>query len=320
MRIIDKKPMETPENVFYGVDVNNKVAVEKEFLRLKRKHRNVTIVTIIVLMVLGVILFDFVRVNYFDAKPIFAVEKKVEKGTLFTGLGYNVLYCNNGERYLGSVLYKTCEETNMKEFSNLVYEKAVNYGVNKKIIDKSQLEEFNIVSLTFDENNDKGGSDYLANISYECKNGKDTCFKAKKEFFDTKNVNVYIRIDKYNEVYDIAPFKTTGAYYDSLVQQYTESAKTYLTNNEKIDAENLKSFKISLTENYGKYKFRNNVYADSYLVEINYTCLDNDNTCVKPFDKKDYEGDYSNLVFYASMFVDEQENVKLIGPREYLDL
>ena len=32
---IDKKPVETPENNFYGVDVNNKEAVEKEFERLK---------------------------------------------------------------------------------------------------------------------------------------------------------------------------------------------------------------------------------------------------------------------------------------------
>lgn len=320
MKIIDKKPMETPENVFYGVDVNNKAAVEKEFLRLKKKHRNVTIVVIIVLMVLGVILFDFFRVNYFDAKPIFAIEKKVEKGTLFTGLGYNVLYCSNGEKSLGSVLYKTCEEPDMIEYSNLIYEKVVDYAVGKKIIDKSQLKEFNIINLTLDESNDQGGSDYLANISYECKNDKTTCFNVKKEFFDTQNVNVYIRINKYNEVYDIITFKTTGAYYDMLVEQYTESAKNYLIENGKLDVENLRSFKIKLTENHGMYKFRNVTYAESYLVEVNYMCVDNGNTCVSAVDKKDYEGDYSNLVFYATMFVDEEGVVKLIGPREYLDL
>ena len=56
------------------------------------------------------------------------------------------------------------------------------------------------------------------------------------------------------------------------------------------------------------------------MVEINYMCLDNGNECVHAVDKKDYEGDYSNLIFFASMFVDENGDVKLIGPREYLDL
>ena len=59
MKIIDKKPMETPENVFYGIDVNNKVAVEKEFYRLKKQHRNVTIVVIVALLILGIFVFDF---------------------------------------------------------------------------------------------------------------------------------------------------------------------------------------------------------------------------------------------------------------------
>ena len=320
MKIIDKKPMETPENVFYGIDVNNKVAVEKEFYRLKKQHRNVTIVVIVALLILGIFVFDFFRVNYFDAKPILAIEKKVKKGTLFTGLGYNVLYCKNGERYVGSVLYKTCEEPDMIEFSNLIYEKVVDYAVDKKILDKSNLKEFNFVTLTFDENNDKGGSDYLVNITYQCKNDSVTCFKTKKEFFSTENVNLYIRINKYNEVYDIIPFKTTGAYYKSLVESFTESAKLYLIENEKLDEVNLRSFKIKLTENYGKMKFRGTVYADSYLIEINYMCVDNGNECVKAVDKKDYEGDYSNLVFYASMFIDEEGNVSLIGPREYFDL
>lgn len=320
MKIIDKKPMETPENIFYGVDVNDKKAVEQEFLRLKKKHRNITILVLVVMAILGVILFDFCRVNFFDAKPIFAIEKKVEKGTLFTGIGYNVLYCNNGEKYLGSVLYKTCEDVDMVEFSDLLYEKVVDYAIDKKILDKSQLKDFNIISLTLDEANDEGGSDYLANISYQCKKDKQTCFKLKKEFYDNQNVNLYIRVNKYNEVYDLVYFKTTGAYYDTLVETYTEKVKTYLIENEKLDIENLRSFKLAFTENYGKYNFRDTTYAESYLIEINYMCLDNGNECVHAVDKKDYEGDYSNLIFYASMFLDENGEVKLIGPREYLDL
>ena len=320
MKIIDKKPSETPENIFYGVDVNNKAAVEKEFSKIKRKHRNVTIAVIIFLLIVGVILFDFFRVNFFDAKPIFAIEEKVDKGTMFTGLGYKVLYCSNGEKYIGSVLYKSCEEPNMVEYSNLIYKKIIDYAIDEKLLDKSKLDSFDILSLTFDENNEKGGSDYLVNVSYKCSDDKTTCFKTKKEFFDISNINFYVRINKYNEVYDIIYFKNSGDYYEKLVEQYTESIKNYLIDNNKLDVDNLRTFKIKLVENNGKYKFRNVLYADSYLIEVNYMCLDNGNTCVSAVDKKDYEGDYSNLVFYASMFVDENSNVLLVGPREYLDL
>jgi hypothetical protein len=312
--------METPENIFYGINVNDKSAVEKEFLRLKRKHRNITIVVMIVLFVLGVITFDFCRVNFFDAKPIFAIEKKVEKGTLFSGIGYKVLYCSNGEKYLGSVLYKTCEEPDMIEFGNLMYEKVVDYSVDKKLLSKGRLRELKFNSVIFDEYNDKGGSDYLANISYQCKDDSVTCFKLDKEFYDIENINIYIRINKYNEVYDIVSFKTTGAYYDRLIEKYTEDVKTYLIENEKLQVDNLRSFKLKLVENSGKYNFRNTVYADSYLIEINYMCLDNSNTCLEAVDNKDYEGDYSNLIFYASMFINEDGTIGLIGPREYLDL
>ena len=133
MKIVDKKVDEIPENKFYGVDVNNKQAVEQEFLRLKKQHKTVTIVVIVALLILGIIFFDFCRVNFMDAKPIFAVEEKVERGTLFSGLGYKVLYCNNGDRYVGSVLYKTCVEQDEVEFTNLIYEKLVNYLKDEKL-------------------------------------------------------------------------------------------------------------------------------------------------------------------------------------------
>ena len=38
MQPINKQPMETPENNFYGVDVNNKAAVEAEYERLNTKN------------------------------------------------------------------------------------------------------------------------------------------------------------------------------------------------------------------------------------------------------------------------------------------
>ena len=100
MQPINKKPMETPENKFYGIDVNNKEAVEKEFKRLKNRHRLVTIVVIITLLVLGFFVYDFIRVTELGGRPIFVISEKVEDGTKFKGIGYEVLYCNNGDRYV----------------------------------------------------------------------------------------------------------------------------------------------------------------------------------------------------------------------------
>ena len=61
MKIIDKKPAEISENVFYGVNIQDKQAVEREFLRLRKKHRNITIITVILLAIIGVFIVDFCR-------------------------------------------------------------------------------------------------------------------------------------------------------------------------------------------------------------------------------------------------------------------
>lgn len=320
MRIIDKKPSETPDNIFYGVNVNNKEDVEKEFKRLKKKHKNVTIMVIVVLCILAIISFDFLRVNYGNGKPIFAIEEKVERGTLFTGLGYKVLYCNNGNKYIGSVLYQTCSLSDEITLTNMVYEKFVNYAVSQKIIDNNKLKDINITELLIDESNSEGGTDYLITLDYTCKNNNDKCFKTKKEYDTNKNIKLYVCINKYNEVYDIKYFKMSGEYYKQLNMEYTDKVKNYLIENNKIKEENLRYFKVELTENHGRYKFRGTVYADSYLIGIDYLCKDNSSTCVEAFDKKDLEEDYANLSFYASMFVDLENEVSLVGPREYLDL
>ena len=57
-----------------------------------------------------------------------------------------------------------------------------------------------------------------------------------------------------------------------------------------------------------------------YLVQIDYLCTNNSNTCVLPFDKQDAEGDYANLSFLSSMFIDAEGNILLMGPKEYLNL
>lgn len=320
MNIIDKKPKDTSKNIFYGVDVNNKQAVEQEFKRLQARHRNITILVIFVLIGLGIVGFDFYRVNFIGGKPIFAISQKVERGTLFKGIGYNVLYCENGERYIGSVLYKTCEETDVTTFTHVVYEKLIDYGIENKRIDMNNLKQLDITNLEYDSKNDQEGNDYILDVTYECKDGSSKCFKTGKEFNDPFNIKIYVSINRYNEVYQILTFKDSGAYYDKLIEEYTEKVKQYMLEDGKINEELLRHFKVSLTSNNGKYKFRGITYADSYLIAIDYLCNDEEKNCVVPFDKKDIDGDYANLHFYASMFLDSDGEVALIGPREYLDI
>lgn len=320
MNIIDKKPQEQQENYFYGVNVNDKEAVQKEFERLQQQHKKVTIVVVVALVILGIIFFDFARVNFIGGKPIFAISSKVENGTLFSGLGYKVLYCDNGERIVGSVLYQTCDEVDEKTFSNVVYKELLDYGYENKILIRDDLKTFTINSVTFDEKNAEGGSDYLVNIKYECKDGTGNCFKTSKEFSDYNNVNLYVAFNKYNEVYNVFHFKSSGVYTEQLTATLVENMKKYMIDNTKLTVDNLRSFTIKLVENHGKYKFRGNEYYDSYLVEVNYMCNDGTNTCVVPFDNQDQEGDFANLSFYTSVFVDVDNNVVLMGPKEYFDL
>ncbi len=320
MNVINKKKHEQTPNYFYGVDVNDKEAVREEYNRLRNKHRLITIFVIAVLGCLSLVVGDFIRVTKLGGKPVFATSKKVERGTLFSGIGYKVLYCNNGQRYVGSVLYKTCEDFDEKKFSNVLYEKLVNYSADKKLLNRNYLNEFKIEDVIYDEDNEEGGSDYLATISFSCKDGNDKCFKTSKEFNDPYNIKIYVRIDKYNEIYDIVTFKNSGAYYNELKEQYAVKVQNYLKNNNLLNEENLRYLRIELMENHGKYKFRGNTYADSYLVEINYSCNDDTNTCVTPEGDETLDGDFANLSFYMSMFLDDQDNISLMGPRQYFDL
>ena len=318
MQPINRKPIETPENNFYGVDVNNRMAVEQEFTKLQGQHRMVTIVVIVLLLVIGFFIFDFIRVYSLGGRPIFAIQEKVTGGTKFTGIGYEVLYCDNGERHVDMVVYKKCGNGEPTTISNLVYKKFVDYATETKMLNNSKLESLEFISVNVDGKNDKDGTDYHVNLKYTCK--KDGCLKLKKEFESTDNVHLYVRLDKFNDVYDIVYFKISGPYYDSLVEIYEENLKTYLIENQKADVANLKRLELVLEENHGKYKFRGTSYADSYLVRINYTCVDNSNTCIKAFDDTDMEGDFTNLSFFGSMFLDKDGNVLLFGPKEYFSL
>lgn len=320
MNIINKKKEERTPNYFYGIDINNKEAVQEEYDRLRIKHRNITIFALIVLACLSFVVGDFLRVTKLGGKPIFATSKKVERGTLFSGLGYKVLYCNNGQRYVGSVLYKTCEAFDEKKFSNVLYEKLVDYSADNKTLNRNNLQDFKIEDVIYDEDNAEGGSDYFATISFSCKNGNSDCFKTTKEFNDPLNIKLYVRFNKFNEIYEVTPFKGSGVYYDQIKEQYIPKVRAYLKENNLLNEDNLYKFKIELLENHGKYKFRGQTYADSYLIEIDYSCKDNENTCVTAEGHETLDGDYANLSFYMSMFLDDSDNVVLMGPRQYFDL
>ncbi len=320
MDIIGKKRRDTSANYFYGVNVNDKEAVRVEYERLRKKHRNITIMVIIVLFALSLVIVDFCRVNYLGGKPLFAISKRVERGTLFTGLGYKVLYCQNGERYIGSVLYKSCDQFDERTFANVMYEKIIKYAEDTKALDRSKLDKFEITNIAYDEENEEDGGDYIVDIAFTCKDGSDKCFKTEKEYNDPLNIKVYIRLNRYNEIYAMTPFKTSGTYYDSLKENYTPKILEYLKSNGKVIEDNLSYVDINLVENHGKYKFRGTTYADSYMVEINYTCNDSSNTCIEASGKEDLVGDFSNLTFYMSMFLDENDNILLMGPKEYFEL
>ena len=212
--------------------------------------------------------------------------------------------------------YKKLEPTTI---SNFVYKKFVDYVVEEKMLDKKSLDELVFNEVEYDGSNDNDGGDYHINLKYTCKNDK-KCFKLIKEYDNQDSINLYVRLDKYNEVYDVIYFKDSGVYYDKLVELYTTNLQTYLVENSKMDVDNVRSFKLKLIENHGKYKFRGITYSDSYLVQITYMCNDNSNTCVHAFDNNDMEGDFANLMFFGSMFVDNEGTVMMFGPKEYFDL
>ena len=218
-------------NYYNGVDLNDKKAVKKEFAKRRATHTFFTLIFIAIFGALAVVAFDYFRVYEMEGKPIFATKKSVDGGTLYKGIGYEVLYCDNDQRYLGAVLYQSCVETEEEEsFNKVLYDSLMRYGEEKEIIDKKNLESLTINSYVFDEKNEQEGSDYLLDISVVCKGDK-KCFKTTKALTDPYNFKLIMRIDKYTSVYDIVYFKPSGAYYDTLVANYQDKVKQYMIDN-----------------------------------------------------------------------------------------
>ena len=307
-------------NYYNGVDLNDKKAVRKEFAKRRATHTFFTLIFIAIFAALAVVAFDYYKVYEMNGKPFFAVKKSVEGGTLYKGIGYEVLYCDNNERYLGAVLYQSCSgDDTAANYKQVLHKSLMIYAEEKGIVDMGRLDSLTINDYVFDEKNEKNGTDYLLDITVICKNDK-KCFNTTKEFKDPNNFKRIVRVDSYNIVYDIVYFKPSGAYYDQLIANYSNKIKQYMIDNGMVDVNRLRQFDVKLQQNPGKTKFRDVEYNDSYLISVSYSCNDNSNTCVSYFDKKDNEGDYSNLYFLASVFIDGEDNVSLVGPREYLSL
>lgn len=309
-------------NYYNGVDLNDKKAVEKEFYRQRRVHSFFTIIFIAMFGVLGVFLFDFFRVNFQEGKPLLALKQTVTGGTLYKGIGYQVLYCEDGSRHSAAVIYEDCNsnpDEEVNSFQKVLYNALVFYGTEKKFINIDNLDSLTINEYTFDEVNNQDGSDYLLDLTISCKGDSD-CFKTKKVFPDKNNIKVILRLDKANTAYDMIYFKETGAYNQSLVEQYSEKVKQYLIDNNYIKADDLRLFSIRMLEDYGLHKYKGVEYPRSYLISISYMCYSSENNCVEQFDKKDLEGDLTNMNYQASMFLDENDEIALIGHKEYLGL
>jgi hypothetical protein len=354
MLVVEKKKHDET-NMYYGVDLNDKKAVEKEFRRRNNIHRLVTLVAILLILALGVVFADFCRVNYMGGRPVFAKYSKVKNGTLFEGLGYSVLYCTNGERYVGAVLYNDCEsiDPDSNSFKEVLARSIRLYAEGAKLSKKGSIDEIIIHEFYADEElsidnetiedkikkdaekktslinpnpektKDKDDVllyyDYYVDFEVKCKKG-DNCLNLEKDFEDPSHLKVIVRFDWFNDIVQILYSKTTGEHAKIMGAEYSEKVKNYFVSDGKATEDNIKSIEITFLDTKGKGKFRGTSYAESYLIRVDYRCLDDGNACITPYDKEDEEGDFSNLSFRASMFLDGEGNIISMGPKEYFDL
>lgn len=305
------------QNIQYGVDINDREAVLKEYNHIKRKHHIVGIFLSFFVILLSFYIFDFYMVNYNDRNPFLSIQQDVDGGTLYQAIGYKVLDCDNGGKYIGISNYKTCDDlvSNNKTFEEVFYDSLLAYLIKENRYDQTNILEFKLNSISLDSK-EEGSVEYFVNINYKCMDGSNKCFKSPKDFGDKTNINLYVTLNNLNEVTDISGFKNSGKNYDELIKVFEEKIKKYMVENNLMQMDNLKSIKIKLLENYGRYTFKGTTYADAYLVQVSYLCVDNLNTCVTPF-KGEY---YENFNFEMSMFLNEENDVLLLGPSKYFDI
>lgn len=310
---MNKKWQNDNENIMYGVNILDHAAVEKKFKQMKKRKRILTLISILVLAVLGFVIYDFWNVNFNEGMPIVALKENVEFGTEYTGISYKLIVCEDGKRILNDNKGTKCVKSDDVEiggvttFKDVLYNALITYLKKEKVINKD-FKDLTINSFEFDEANDEEGSDYYVDFTYECKDGGSDCFKILKERTNQNNVLLYVSFNKLNEVVYIDTFKSSGAQYDKLKADYKEKVINYFSEMREYQSENVKSFDIELVANKGKYKYLDVVFEDMYEINISYMCVDGGNTCVTRLD----DGKNNNLSFNAYMFLNKDNGIELI--------
>lgn len=323
------KPQEAGENIFYGVDVNDKKAVKKEYIKLKFRHYFVTLISIVVLCGLGVLAFEFYRVSVLGQHPLLAVKKRVDNGYMYQGVGYKALYCDDGTKYSYYTPYDSCTNNGKMNYDQILLQSFKEYINDKKIVDESKLVSLDINNYEFDETVTEKRTDvktgeevideynyYLVSLSYSCSDDNN-CLNLGREFINKSDVKVYLKINKENKVSNVEYFRNSGKYYENTVNDLLPKVRQYFLDNNLINnEEDLRMFNLTLKKSYGYYKYDNVYYADSYVATIDYLCYSNGNTCLNDQEYASTE----NMSFDIALFIDEDGNVSRIAKSLVFDL
>lgn len=297
-------------NYTYGVDTNDKEAIKEAYKKYRTRHIVITFFVVIVLAFLGVIIFDFYQVNANGKLPIISLKEKVDGGTLYKALGYKVLYCDNGDRYVGFMALKTCsDKEGSNQFKDILFNAMSKYLKDNKLIDYTNLTGMELLEYSVDEVESNGNTDYLVKLKYTCLDGTNKCLNLGIEYETGKDIELIVGVDKYQVVNKVSYFKKSGNYYQSLNDKYAVEIQDYLNINGNVDVDNLRYLKINLLDDYGVYKFNGFTYAKAYRARLSYTCKDDSNSCVRL--KKDIDID-ENLNYEIAIFVDSDMKVKYI--------
>ena len=303
---------ENNANYFYGVNVNDKRLVKKEYDKLKSQHQKFNILVTIFIALLIIPLGDFILVNFLNFKPVLAIKETVDNGVLYHGIGYNVYICNDGQRYNGSYNNR-CTNEFANNFISTIHDSLVEYFKDKKITNKN-FEDIDIKNISFDENISKKENDYYINISFKCKKNR-ICYKEIRPTDDPYNIDLYIRINKYNKISSIINFKTSGIRYNQLIEEFKIKMINYYEGRNILDSQKLRNLTLYIQNNYGKLEYNNEVYSNSYLVNVQYMCKQNNNDCIKYQD----EMDYNNLSFEVVVLTDNENNIRHIASKQILN-
>lgn len=297
------------ENIVYGVNVSDKEAVRKKLEQMKRNKMILTLLSLIVIGIIGYIVYDFWNVSFNGGKPVVALKSDVDSGTKFKGIGYSYIKCNDGKVYLNEKddVCNPKDDDGNRTFDDVLHDVLFAYLSEEKIVNDN-FKDFVINSYNRDSENNNEGYDYFVDLTYTCNDGGDSCFKVLKDKTNKNNIQIYVSLDKTNTVYNVFNFKSRGAQYDKLVLDYKEKVKQYLIDNNRYVEDNVRYYDIKLLSNKGKSIIGTTTYEDCYVISVSYMCKDNGNTCITVYD----DGENNNLSFKVNMYLDKDNEVKLL--------